>query len=67
MNAQGLRIRFRPDKDQRKPEGKIDTEECYYWRTTGCARGDKCHYKHYQDNEGVDRQPWMPKGHTGLP
>ncbi|CAG2109672.1 unnamed protein product, partial [Medioppia subpectinata] len=56
-----LTIRFRPNKDQKKPnyDHRLESDECYYWRTTGCARGDKCLYKHIQANRGVDKQAWM--------
>ena len=56
-----LTIRFRPNKDQKKPnyDQRLESDECYYWRTTGCARGDNCLYKHIQANKGVDKQAWM--------
>ncbi|XP_054167019.1 putative uncharacterized protein DDB_G0287457 [Oppia nitens] len=56
-----LTIRFRPNKDQKKPnyDQRLESDECYYWRTTGCARGDKCLYKHIPANRGVDKQAWM--------
>nr|XP_015202309.1 PREDICTED: hsp70-Hsp90 organizing protein 3-like isoform X4 [Lepisosteus oculatus] len=38
----------------------VNGDECYYWRTTGCHFGDKCHYKHIPGQRGRDRRPWQP-------
>ncbi|XP_051772341.1 tetratricopeptide repeat protein 31 isoform X1 [Ctenopharyngodon idella] len=37
--------------------GKTDKQpdECYFWRTTGCLKNDRCTYKHIPENKGVDR------------
>ncbi|XP_047459384.1 tetratricopeptide repeat protein 31 isoform X3 [Mugil cephalus] len=40
--------------------GPVNGDECYFWRTTGCHFGDKCHYKHIPDQKGKDRKPWQP-------
>uniref|UniRef100_A0A3P9Q486 Zgc:123010 n=1 Tax=Poecilia reticulata TaxID=8081 RepID=A0A3P9Q486_POERE len=40
--------------------GPVNGDECYFWRTTGCHFGDKCHYKHFPDQKGKDRKPWQP-------
>ncbi|XP_063818362.1 stress-induced-phosphoprotein 1-like isoform X2 [Pseudophryne corroboree] len=34
------------------------TNECYYWRSSGCSYGEKCRYRHIPENKGVDRKPW---------
>ncbi|KAM9326805.1 uncharacterized protein PAF06_003033 [Gastrophryne carolinensis] len=34
------------------------TNECFYWRSSGCTYGDKCRYRHIPDNRGVDKKPW---------
>ncbi|XP_077992391.1 uncharacterized protein LOC144446493 [Glandiceps talaboti] len=41
-----------------KLSGPVNGDECYFWRTTGCAFGDKCHYKHLPESRGIDRKPW---------
>lgn len=41
-----------------KLKGPVNGDECYYWRTTGCAFGDKCRNKHIKENRGIDRKPW---------
>ncbi|KAK6300870.1 hypothetical protein J4Q44_G00289680 [Coregonus suidteri] len=38
----------------------INGDECFFWRTTGCLYGDKCHFKHKPDQRGRDRKPWQP-------
>ncbi|RWS20448.1 tetratricopeptide repeat protein 31-like protein, partial [Leptotrombidium deliense] len=60
-DSQKLILRFRPNRDQKqdKYQERIDTPECYYWRTTGCLRVEDCHYLHIPANKGVDIQPWM--------
>ncbi|XP_053477216.1 uncharacterized protein zgc:123010 isoform X2 [Ictalurus furcatus] len=40
--------------------GPVNGDECYFWRTTGCHFGDKCHYKHIPEQRGKDRKPWQP-------
>ncbi|XP_010887347.1 tetratricopeptide repeat protein 31 isoform X1 [Esox lucius] len=40
--------------------GPVNGDECYFWRTTGCHFGDKCHYKHIPEQKGKDRKPWQP-------
>ncbi|KAI5606325.1 tetratricopeptide repeat protein 31 isoform X2, partial [Silurus asotus] len=40
--------------------GPVNGDECYFWRTTGCHFGEKCHYKHITDSRGKDRKPWQP-------
>ncbi|XP_062851252.1 tetratricopeptide repeat protein 31 [Trichomycterus rosablanca] len=40
--------------------GPINGDECYFWRTTGCHFGDKCHFKHIPEQKGKDRKPWQP-------
>ena len=37
-----------------KPTGPVNGNECYFWRTTGCVYGDKCHYLHIPGNKGID-------------
>jgi RNA recognition motif-containing protein len=60
-NKEPLVLRFRPNKDQKKEkyQDRLDIQECYYWRTTGCKRGEGCHFNHIPANQGVDIQPWM--------
>lgn len=31
-----------------------NTNECYFWRTTGCYFGENCHYLHIKKNRGID-------------
>lgn len=40
--------------------GPVNGDECYFWRSTGCHFGDKCHYKHIPEQRGKDRRPWQP-------
>ncbi|XP_026869913.2 hsp70-Hsp90 organizing protein 3 isoform X2 [Electrophorus electricus] len=40
--------------------GPVNGDECYFWRTTGCHFGDKCHYKHIPEQRGKDRKLWQP-------
>ena len=42
-----------------KQTGPVNGDECYFWRTTGCLYGNKCHWKHLPDHKGVDRKPWQ--------
>ncbi|XP_016109111.1 tetratricopeptide repeat protein 31 [Sinocyclocheilus grahami] len=30
-------------------------DECYFWRTNGCIKNDRCSYKHIPENKGIDR------------
>lgn len=30
-------------------------DECYFWRTTGCIKNDRCTYRHIPENKGVDQ------------
>ncbi|GAB1605880.1 protein STIP1 homolog isoform X1, partial [Argonauta hians] len=41
-----------------KQSGPVNGNECYFWRTTGCQFGDKCHYRHCPDHKGIDLKPW---------
>jgi hypothetical protein len=41
-----------------KLTGPVNGNECYFWRTTGCLYGDKCHYEHIKKNKGIDKKPW---------
>ncbi|XP_006825971.1 uncharacterized protein LOC100368918 [Saccoglossus kowalevskii] len=41
-----------------KLKGPVNGDECYFWRTTGCAFGDKCHYEHLPESKGIDKKPW---------
>ncbi|XP_067012119.2 RNA polymerase II-associated protein 3 isoform X2 [Anabrus simplex] len=43
---------------QTKVTGPVNGDECHFWRTTGCAFGSKCRYKHLKENKGVDKKPW---------
>ncbi|RWS29009.1 uncharacterized protein B4U80_10563 [Leptotrombidium deliense] len=58
-----LKFRFAPGKDQDKNYHKTahrkSTDECYFWRTTGCTSGDKCKRLHLSICKGIDFQPWM--------
>ncbi|KAJ8013776.1 hypothetical protein DPEC_G00033300 [Dallia pectoralis] len=40
--------------------GPVNGDECYFWRTTGCHFGEKCHFKHIPEQKGMDRLPWQP-------
>ena len=37
-----------------KKAGPVNGDECYFWRTTGCAFGDQCRYLHLPESAGVD-------------
>ncbi|XP_067277895.1 tetratricopeptide repeat protein 31 [Pseudorasbora parva] len=41
---------------------KIDKQpdECYFWRTSGCLKNDRCTYKHIPENKGIDRHKAKP-------
>jgi hypothetical protein len=45
--------------NQAKLTGPVNGDECHFWRTTGCAFGNKCRYKHMKENKGIDRKPWQ--------
>ncbi|XP_030627041.1 hsp70-Hsp90 organizing protein 3 [Chanos chanos] len=30
-------------------------DECHFWRTTGCVKGDRCTYRHIPENKGIDQ------------
>lgn len=42
-----------------KVTGPVNGDECHFWRTTGCAFGNKCRYKHLKESKGVDKKPWQ--------
>ncbi|XP_041369881.1 uncharacterized protein LOC121383849 [Gigantopelta aegis] len=46
-------------RTQQKQSGPVNGDECYFWRTTGCIYGDKCHFKHEPQHKGVDKKPWQ--------
>ncbi|KAJ4448650.1 hypothetical protein ANN_00040, partial [Periplaneta americana] len=48
-----------PGASQTKLTGPVNGDECHFWRTTGCAFGNKCRYKHLPENKGIDRKPWQ--------
>ncbi|XP_051945463.1 uncharacterized protein si:dkey-33c12.4 [Xyrauchen texanus] len=31
------------------------SDECYFWRTNGCIKKDRCTYQHIPENKGIDR------------
>ena len=37
-----------------KKHGPVNGNECYYWRTSGCAFGAKCRFRHIPGNRGID-------------
>lgn len=45
--------------DFSKKTGPVNGDECYFWRTTGCHFGRKCHYKHIPQHRGIDRTATM--------
>ncbi|XP_065919574.1 uncharacterized protein [Dysidea avara] len=45
--------------DPSKKTGPVNGNECYFWRTTGCHFGRKCHYKHIPQHRGIDRTATM--------
>ncbi|GBM97760.1 hypothetical protein AVEN_220218-1 [Araneus ventricosus] len=42
-----------PDK---KLTGPVNGNECYFWRTTGCAHGPNCRYQHIKEHKGIDKK-----------
>lgn len=53
------------DKYHMKNVRKVDTEECHFFRTTGCEE-KSCPEKHIPTCAGIDLQPWM-KGRNFVP
>ena len=58
-----LVFRFIPSNDQKdlhfmRPYQPKGTNECYFWRTTGCKDWN-CPLVHYPICRGIDFQPWM--------
>lgn len=58
-----LVFRFIPSNDQKdlhfmRPYQPKGTNECYFWRTTGCKDWN-CPLIHYPICRGIDFQPWM--------
>ncbi|XP_013399477.1 uncharacterized protein LOC106165708 isoform X2 [Lingula anatina] len=49
----------KPTLEQLKTTGPVNGDECYFWRTTGCHYGNKCHFKHLPEHRGVDKKPWQ--------
>ncbi|XP_066535099.1 RNA polymerase II-associated protein 3 isoform X2 [Hoplias malabaricus] len=38
--------------------GKVSTKlpnECFFWRTTGCIKNNRCSYRHVPEHKGIDR------------
>ncbi|XP_060781724.1 stress-induced-phosphoprotein 1 [Neoarius graeffei] len=37
--------------------GKVNKfpDECYFWRTTGCIKNNRCSYRHVPEHKGIDR------------
>ncbi|XP_072533946.1 uncharacterized protein [Salminus brasiliensis] len=37
--------------------GKVNKlpDECYFWRTTGCIKSNRCAYRHVPEHKGIDR------------
>ncbi|XP_050982296.1 tetratricopeptide repeat protein 31 [Labeo rohita] len=35
-------------------------DECYFWRTNGCVKNERCTYKHIPENKGIDRNKANP-------
>ncbi|KAK3573842.1 hypothetical protein QTP86_032881 [Hemibagrus guttatus] len=37
--------------------GKVNKfpDECYFWRTTGCIKNNRCPYRHVPEHKGIDR------------
>ena len=50
LSSLGGGVNLGPNKQQ--------TQECYYWRTTGCDR-ERCTFKHLPAHKGIDKQSWM--------
>lgn len=65
-----LVYRFIPSNDQKdlhfmRPYQPKGTNECYFWRTTGCKDWN-CPLIHYPICRGVDFQPWMKNKYKKL-
>lgn len=41
-------------QDPSKPK----TDECYFWRTTGCIYGENCRNRHVKEHKGIDKKKW---------
>lgn len=59
-----LAFRFIKGRDQKHlricKQNQIKlSQECYFWRTTGCNKNNKCHFKHHPLAKGIDLQEWM--------
>uniref|UniRef100_A0A1B6MQ56 C3H1-type domain-containing protein n=1 Tax=Graphocephala atropunctata TaxID=36148 RepID=A0A1B6MQ56_9HEMI len=37
-----------------RPRATPKTEECFYWRNTGCSYGNQCSYLHIPGHKGID-------------
>ncbi|KAG7458823.1 hypothetical protein MATL_G00224710 [Megalops atlanticus] len=37
------------------PAAKKSSDECFFWRTTGCTKKESCMYQHIPKNKGIDR------------
>ncbi|XP_036372306.1 RNA polymerase II-associated protein 3-like [Megalops cyprinoides] len=37
------------------PTTKKSSDECFFWRTTGCTKKESCTYQHIPKNKGIDR------------
>ncbi|MCJ8730679.1 hypothetical protein PDJAM_G00187320 [Pangasius djambal] len=37
--------------------GKVNKfpDECFFWRTTGCIKNNRCSYRHVPEHKGIDR------------
>lgn len=40
-----------------KMRGPVNGNECFFWRTSGCIFGDKCHNQHIASHRGIDHKP----------
>lgn len=67
-----LHVRFalgsNQDKFHMRNVKRIESDECHFFRTTGCEDPD-CPERHVLFNAGIDLQPWMGKrvGTSALP
>ncbi|CAL1261863.1 unnamed protein product [Larinioides sclopetarius] len=41
---------------EKKLTGPVNGNECYFWRTTGCAHGASCRYQHIKEHKGIDKK-----------
>ncbi|XP_032222089.1 uncharacterized protein LOC116604176 [Nematostella vectensis] len=44
----------KPPVERPKLCGPVNGNECYFWRTTGCAFGNKCRNRHVPEHRGCD-------------